>query len=498
MKKKIAYKLFTVTTIFLIIFTTAIIIFQSEFFEKFYTSRKMSTVKSNFEKLKSQYKTESSNLSEVLTLLKNYEDENNAKIIILDSSGEFKLVTNYTDQQGNTNSINIIKRIVYRWTSDPKAFQDIKNKGNTVTYVFQNSGYNIKNIVCIAPVTLSDNNWQMIFSVSSLQPVNEAVSILKEYYIYVYIGIIVIILLLSLFYSNMISKPLIRINKTAEKMANLDFSEKCIVKSDDEMGNLADTLNFLSDNLDKSLKSLQESNEKLKEDIEKEKSLEKMRKEFVAGVSHELKTPISLIEGYAEGLKDDIVQGSERDYYIDVIIDEAKRMGSLVTEMLELSQLEHGNYKLNIESFNINEAVDVITKKFINVIKEKNIHIEKNYENNFYVNGDVTRIEQVITNLFTNAINHTPNDGTISLSIAMENENVKISVENQGDGISSEHINQIWERFYKIDKSRNRSFGGTGLGLSIVRNIMELHKCEYGVRNTDLGVEFYFYLPQTH
>lgn len=496
MKKKIAFKLFIITTLFLVIFTTVVLIFQTAFFEKFYISRKMSKVKTNLGKFKTEYIAKNENMDDILTAVKNYEDENNAKIIILNSSGEFKLVTNYNEGQKDSNKINIIKRIIHQWTSDPKAFQDIKNKGNSVTYVFQNNEYNIKNIVCILPVTLSDGNWEMIFAVSSLQPVNEAVSILKEYYIYIYIAAVVIILLLSLVYSNMISKPLIKINKTAEKMASLDFSEKCVVKTHDELGNLAGTLNFLSDNLDMSLKSLKESNEKLKGDIEKEKSLEKMRREFVAGVSHELKTPISLIEGYAEGLKDEIVQGKERDYYIDVIIDEAQKMGNMVAEMLELSQLEHGNYKLNIESFNINEVMDVIIRKFINVIKEKNITVVRSYDSIFYVDGDKKRIEQVITNLCTNAINHTTVKEQIVFNIEEKNKFIKISIENQGEEIPSEQLDKIWERFYKIDKSRNRKLGGTGLGLSIVKNIMELHKCKYGVNNTETGVKFYFFLPE--
>ncbi len=294
----------------------------------------------------------------------------------------------------------------------------------------------------------------------------------------------------------MVTKPLLELNDSASKMADLDFSKKCNINREDEIGNLADTLNFLSENLNKSLTSLKDANYKLEEDIEKERRLEKMRKEFVAAVSHELKTPISLIGGYAEGLKDDIFEGEEKDYYIDVIIDESKKMANLVADMLDLSQLESGNFKLVKEEFYIDELLKTTIKKFAAVFNDKNIKFDINFIENTKVHADWSRMEQVITNFITNAIRHTNEDGSIMVNIEQQEDRVLISIENTGENISEDEIDKIWDNFYKIDKARTRKLGGTGIGLAIVKNILMLHGSEYGVKNTDKGVKFYFTLKK--
>lgn len=277
-------------------------------------------------------------------------------------------------------------------------------------------------------------------------------------------------------------------------MVNLNFSEKCIVKSDDEIGNLGNTLNFLSESLNGAMNSLRKANEKLKNDIEQERKLEKMRKEFVGGVSHELKTPISLIEGYAEGIKDNVFQDEDKDYYIDVIIDEAKKMGSLVTDMLDLSQLESGNFKLKCEDFYIDKLINSTVRKYYTLFNERKIDVHLNLNDNVLTYGDSMRIEQVLTNFITNAIRHTENNGKISIDMRGGSDRVYVYVKNWGDNIEKEDLPKIWDKFYKIDKSRNRSLGGTGLGLAITKNILILHKSDFGVENFNGGVAFYFSL----
>ncbi|SQB92893.1 sensor histidine kinase [Clostridium tetanomorphum] len=206
---------------------------------------------------------------------------------------------------------------------------------------------------------------------ASLQPIDEAVSVIEELYKYFSIGAVFFIVILAFIYSNMITKPLIEINKVATKMAKLDFSEKCNVKSEDEIGNMASSLNFLSENLNEALTSLKEANVKLEEDIEKERKMEKARREFVAAVSHELKTPISLIDGYAMALKDNIFGEEEKDYYLDIIIDEGRKMGSLVNDMLDLSNLESGSFKLTREEFDICNLIKFTLKKYKILLKKK-------------------------------------------------------------------------------------------------------------------------------
>ncbi|OAA84044.1 Sensor protein SrrB [Clostridium ljungdahlii] len=333
---------------------------------------------------------------------------------------------------------------------------------------------------------------EIIFSITSLQPVNEASSVIKEFYFYFYIGAIVLILILCLMYTNMVSKPLVKLNETAKKMAALDFSEKCNIKNEDEIGNLASTLNFLSYNLDKALTSVNAANEKLEKDIEKERNIDKARKEFIAAVSHELKTPINLIGGYAEGLKDGIFKENEEDQYIDIIIDESNKMANLVSDMLNLSHLESGTMKLSKEEFFIDDLIESVIKRFYKVIKDKGITINCNIITKTKVCADWDKMEQVITNFTTNAIKNTYEGGIITFAIEEEPDKTIVSVENTGKGIPEEELGKIWDNFYKLDKSRNRKLGGTGIGLAIVKNILILHGYKYGVKNTDNGIKFYF------
>lgn len=498
MKKSIALKLFIITVGFFIAFISIQLLFQSLFFQNFYIERKTNNLKNSLESFEKSYTKNFGNLNKTLSSIKDFEEDNNAKIVILESNGLLSYTTDSEDKLKDSNRINIIKAIVGEWTSNPKAFIDMQIKGDTVTYIFNDPYYNVKNIVSIVPVAFNNTPAKVIFAVSSLQPVDEAVTVMKEFYIYIYIAAIIVILVLAFIYSKMISKPLVKLNKAALKMAKLDFTEECEVKTEDEIGNLAKTLNFLSNNLNTALSSLKKSNEQLKKDIEKEKELENMRKEFVAAVSHELKTPISLIEGYAEGIKDNIVQGEDREYYLDVIIDEAEKMGNLVSDMLELSKLESGTFKIEMGKFFLDRTINETIKRLEGIRADKdvnrNFNIISNVDEDLEVLGDEDRIEEVITNFLTNAIRHTRNKGNIYVRTQIKNDKIFVEIENEGEHIKEEELKKIWDRFYKIDKSRNRSLGGTGLGLSIVKNILKLHNSDFGAENTNIGVKFYFSL----
>lgn len=487
-KKSITLKLFIVTALVFIIFISSTLIIQSLFFGKFYMSKKKNDIQKAIQEFRTSY-NKIEDQQEVTELIRDFEENHNAKVIILDSNGKLKFITKSYSEKLNASRLKIINEVIRDWKINSDTFTQMRRDNKPMTIVTEKRTNEIRNIVS----AVSDNDKEeIIFTISSLQPVNEASSVIREFYIYFYIGAIFLIIILSLIYSNMISKPLLTLNEAASNMADLDFSKKCNIIREDEIGNLANTLNFLSGNLNEALSSLKEVNAKLEEDIEKERLLEKMRKEFVAAVSHELKTPISLIGGYTEGLKDGVFQGAEKDYYLDVILDESHKMGNLVSDMLDLSQLESGNFKLSKEEFNIDELISSTLKKFSTLINDKNIDLQLNLIYKVKINADWTRMEQVITNFITNAIRHTHDNGFIKISMEeKENRQVLIYVENSGIHIPDEEIDKIWDNFYKIDKSRNRKLGGTGIGLAIVKNILILHGYKYGVENTDKGVRFY-------
>jgi len=375
-----------------------------------------------------------------------------------------------------------------------------ENKGSKdiiYTYLYTDPTFNTKYITLIAPVSLESGREDVIFSISPMQPINEAGAIIKEFYVYVYISAVFLILLLSMIYSNMVSKPLIKLNRSANKMLNMDFSEKCEVKTDDELGNLSKTMNFLSEKLGLTLADFQQANEQLTKDIEKERSLERMRKEFIAGVSHELKTPLSLVSGYAESLSDHIVSEDMKDYYLNVIMDETAKMDTLINDMLDLSQIESGQYKLTLTCFNLYSLVLDTMRKYNANIEAKDIKLDISIDNQeTKVYADAFRIEQVLTNFLTNAIRSTPKGGSIRINMKTADTSALLQFENTGERIADEALERIWDRFYKTDKSRNRQSGGIGLGLAIVKNILLLHQSRFGVENIEDGVRFYFDLTK--
>lgn len=218
---------------------------------------------------------------------------------------------------------------------------------------------------------------------------------------------------------------------------------------------------------------------------EKQIQLEKNRRELTSSMAHELKIPLVIIRSYGESIKENISE-SKKDYYLDVIIDETDRMDKLVLEMLDLSKLEDNAYKLKNETFCINELFSKILKKNEKLLKDKKIKINYKSDEIYKIYGDYFRIEQVIDNLLSNAMHHAKESININI------EDRIISIENDGEHISKDKTNLIWDMFYKEDGSRERSERRSGIGLAIVKNILELHNMEFGVLNTEFGVEFWF------
>ena len=494
MKKNIsiAKKLFIITAIVFAVFLSSALIIESLFFERFYISKKKKDLKINIENFRVDY-NKAENDDKIAEIIDEYESNNNIKIIMLDSTNELKALKRPTKDRMDLFKTRELTDFIMGWNKNPDDLLNLKQKNKTITLMQSSRENSSRNLISITP---NNEKGEVIFALSSLQPVNEAVSVIQQFYLYFYIGAAVFIVILSFVYSNMIAKPLVKINKVATKMAQLDFAEKCEVKSQDEIGNVASSLNFLSENLDEALTSLRNANKKLEEDIDKERKLEKIRKEFVASVSHELKTPITLIEGYAVGLKDDIFEGKDKDFYLDIIIDETQKMGDLVSEMLDLSHLESGNFKLLKEEFDISQLIKCTLKKYGNLFDEKKANLNMNLIDGVKVYADYKRMEQVLTNFITNALRHVNENGTIYVNMVEEEDKISIEIENTGSSIPEDELPKVWDKFYKVDKSRNRKLGGTGIGLSIVKNILELHSYPFGALNTDKGVKFYFKVPK--
>jgi len=253
----------------------------------------------------------------------------------------------------------------------------------------------------------------------------------------------------------------------------------------------------MSDRLKKAIDELQEANELLKEDIKRKEAIDEMRKDFIANVSHELKTPIALIQGYAEGLNEGLCEDEEsRKYYTEVILDESEKMNKMVKQLLTLSSLESGNSILHKENFNLTSLIESVLGSISILIGEKNVNIEFDSDNEIFLNADEFKIEEVVTNYISNSIHHVSDSGEIKINVSDDGENITFSVYNTGNPIPEKDLNNIWEKFFKVDKAHSRAYGGSGIGLSIVKAIVEAHNGTVAVRNILDGVEFSFKIPK--
>ena len=491
MKKNLSKKIFTITFSLLLGLMVVIFIFQTFFFQSFYELKKKANLTKDVNRFASLYSNQIEDYNSMIRALLIFENQTNSKIGIFSAStGDVLYISDPCSKE--THYVETLKLLLRNTSLRNK----ILESGKTQTIDFTDPNSDGKKIGVMSPMSLYSPNDSILISVASIQPIEEASYVIREFYSYIFIAFIFISILLSIIYSNLISKPLIKINNVAKKMSKMNFNEKCVVDREDEIGNLASTLNFLSGNLDGALKDLKEKNKKLEKDIEKERNLEVMRKDFVDSVSHELKTPIGIIEGYAEGIKDGIVSGDDALAYLETIIDESKKMSVLVTNMLELSRLESGVIKPNLEIFNINRLIKNLVNKFSIEAKEDNLNLTFNEGTDYsYVKADKFKMEQVLTNLITNAIKYTPEHNDIIVSINMVKNHYEISVVNYGIQIDNEDIDKLFNKFYRRDKARSRIKNSTGLGLAIVKNILDIHNFSYSLNNIENAVEFKFSLP---
>lgn len=298
----------------------------------------------------------------------------------------------------------------------------------------------------------------------------------------------------ALIVSKLITTPLKRLTHIASRISELDFDARYTDNDTSEIGFLGTTMNELSEKLENNITKLKAANLELESDIKNKENLQKQQKDFMSAISHDLKTPIALISGYAEALKEGVAKDPDSiNDYCEIIIDESKKMEILIKQMLTINELETGNTELVLERFDIVEMIcSVLNVNGIN-FEKKNISVEfENQNDQIFVWGDKLKIEQVITNYLTNAINHCSGDKLIKINVEQREKTVRTHVWNTGENIPEDTIEEIWNKFYKVDKARTRKYGGNGIGLSIVRSIMEMHSQKCGVENTEKGVDFWF------
>lgn len=494
MKSSISKKITLITfglisTVFILTF-----LFQNMFFEEFYLSKKTKSLILDVKRIKTLYSYQNFDKDTLENSLINYEEKNNSRIAIFSLDGTLKYLSYLGN--GNIEDMKFLTDFCSELIYNTELIKEVLSKNKIESTIFTNKYSNYKKIGIVAPMSLQGRNDSILIAVSSVQPIKEATSVIRSFYIYLLVGFLILAILLSKIYSKLISNPLINLNNIAKKMSNFDFDAKCEVNSDDEIGNLAKTLNFLSSNLENSLQTLQEKNFQLEREIEKERNLENMRKDFVSSVSHDLKTPLGIISGYAEGLRDGIVSGKDADIYLETIIDEATKMNLLLTNMLELSKLESDTISLNLESFNIVRLLQGMVKKLSLELQNKELNVIFNLPEYAYIEADVLALEQVVQNLLSNAIKYSPRGNNIIISVEEMELVYLISIENTGVIIPEKELDNVFAKFYRLDKSGDRTKNSYGLGLSTVKRILTLHNSDFSINNKENSVIFKFTLKK--
>ena len=330
-----------------------------------------------------------------------------------------------------------------------------------------------------------------------LESIRESAAISNKFYFWVGAVIVILSGLFVMVFTKKITKPISELTDLSQKMSNLDFEAKYQSRVGNEIDVLGDNFNRMSSQLESTISELKSANLKLQKDIEDKIKIDDMRKEFLDNVSHELKTPIALIQGYAEGLKENISDDPEsREFYCDVIMDESAKMNKLVKNLLTLNQLESGKDAAVMERFDIVSLIRGVLESMNIMIQQKEASVIFEEQEPIYVWADEFKVEEVVTNYTSNALNHLEGKRQIEIKIIPVEEKIRVSVFNTGSPIPEEDVPNLWNKFYKVDKARTREYGGSGIGLSIVKAIMEGMEQQYGVQNYENGVEFWFTLDR--
>ena len=466
--KTIKTKLFLIFMIFMVSLVLGGILLNSIFLESYYIYRNKAVFISLSEKINSEYTEDKENSYEYMNNIYNIE---NISATIIDEN--LNVEYNSVGVKKDNNEKRLTKEIKQAILENEK-----KLSNKFVYYTEEKNNTQTNKLVFISKMS----NGKFIILKKPFKSIGQSVSIANQFYMIA--GLIVIFIggIFILIFSKKITKPIIEMSNVAENISNLEFDKRVNFESQDELGKLGESINKISEKLCKSINEL-------KEDVER-------RKHLVRNMSHELKTPIGIIKGYAEGLKYGVADDKEKmQKYCSVLVEECDRMDKLILELLNHSMMEVGMVKLNKTSFDAIDLIASIIERFKSTLIEKGIVFDFKFENNYIINADRDMLEKAINNFITNAIDHVEGRNFIQLTAEKQENALKISVFNTGSHIQMEDLEKIWDVYYKVDKARSRKYGGHGLGLAIVKSIVQMHGGNTNVENLDEGVVFSIKIP---
>lgn len=329
--------------------------------------------------------------------------------------------------------------------------------------------------------------------ITPLSFIQEGLEISTRYHLLIIVLALIIGSSMSFVFSKKMTDPILELKEITQRISLLDFNIKFEKERKDEIGELGYAINKMGGTLEKNIDEINKVNKKLMEDIENEKRLDKLRKEFIASVSHELKTPIAIIQGYAQGLMENIAETEEdRNFYCEIIVEESLKMDSLVKELLLITQMESGYFKIEKEEVDLYQMIKDIRDKY----SSKSREIKYIGEKNIFAYCDEKYIDRVLENLVVNALKYSTGDREVTITVDDIENKYKIIISNESENLSEDDLENIWTPFYRVNKARDRD--GHGLGLAIVRGILENHKSAFGVYITEKNtINFWFELEKS-
>ena len=500
-RRSIRFKFFVAISAVTLVFIGVLLILNLFFYEDYYMLMRRGELRDAYQSIRNSY---SGDIEEMMTVLDSYESQTAIRMAVVCSDGTVLYTSfNTRSDEGNADTQNPFQLPDFD-------LLDQQRRGYTILQsIAQNVSWNTldSHSYQFLNVTLWDND-QYLCLAGVLD--NQADKCLFAYMPYAYIEqnsslnlvflviaggcALLICLIFAYGVSRWFSRPLIAMAGLADRMSELDFSTKYQGRSTDEIGQLGQSLNRLSAYLEQTIRELRQSNEQLAQEIKEKERIDNMRQEFIVNVSHELKTPIALIQGYAEGLTAGVADDPEdRKYYCDTIADEADHMNKLVMQLLNLSRLELGAEQTYSEDIDLHELCAEAVRKTAVLCESRGLTVE--YDDTcITVRTDGDLLDQVLMNYLSNAIRYTVDGGKIKISAKQTGDCVRLTVFNEGDGLPEEELPKIWEKFYRTDRARTREAGGTGIGLSLVRAIADTLHGSCGVENVEGGIVFWFEL----
>lgn len=491
MKKQVSLSVKLIITMLLLVTGTIVLccILNNTFLEKFYIYDKQQQIMSGFETLDNASENEMIASDDFDIPFERLCANGNLTVLVIDSDFRNVVRSSSKDEQ----MLQMQLQEMLRGGLNPQKAQIMVSEQRYM--LLRQTDSRMQSEYLVLWGNLKDGSY--IYMKTALESIQESAAITNYFFTFTgFFGIIISAIVIFVL-GRSISKPMRELSDISKSMSDLNFEVKYIPKKNDsaEIAELGTHMNEMSHALEQTISDLKAANLELRQDIEKKEQIDEMRKEFLSNVSHELKTPLAIIQGYAEGLKEEVNEDSEsRDYYCDVIIDESDKMNQMVKKLLTLNQLEFGNDGVEMARFNITEMIAGLVQANSILAAQEDILIHFEETEDAYVWGDEFKIEEVLTNYLSNAIHYAAGEKNIRIYYERKDKLLRICVYNSGNLIPEDEQDKIWGKFYKVDKARTREYGGSGIGLSIVRAIMDSMGQKCGVFNEKDGVIFWLEL----